>query len=64
METIETLQAGAGGEADQRMLSLTAQLAAARAHEKGITLNPGQHKFETQCGDPVDAKHAFPGVFV
>lgn len=30
METIETMQAGAAGEADQRMLSLTAQLAAAR----------------------------------
>ena len=30
METIETLQSGSGGEVDQRMLSLTAQLAAAR----------------------------------
>ena len=30
METVETLQAGGGGELEQRVLVLTAQLAAAR----------------------------------
>jgi hypothetical protein len=47
METIETLQAGAAGEADQRMLSLTAQLAAAR----WVVHSGAKHLLDLSRGD-------------
>lgn len=42
METVETLQSGRGGELEQRLVTLTAQLASAKAREVALEARCGQ----------------------